>query len=213
MLRVGERSLTALGLSAGLLLGTLAALGQEQPAQPLTDAQRQVLRAQHRAELEREYQRHPTLAIGSKAPDFNLPGVDGKKHGLSEFCNYPILAVIFTCDHFPTAQLYEGRIKKLVEDYRPKGVGFIAIQPNAVAAASAHEMNYTDVDDSLDGMMIRAKYRHFNFPYLYDGDTQSTAEAYGPKATPHVFIFDKERKLQFQGRVDNNQRESLVKTQ
>jgi thiol-disulfide isomerase/thioredoxin len=74
-------------------------------------------------------------------------------------------------------------------------------------------MNYTDVDDSLDGMIIRAKYRHFNFPYLYDGDTQSTAEAYGPKATPHVFLFDNDRTLQFQGRIDNNQREALVKTQ
>jgi thiol-disulfide isomerase/thioredoxin len=123
------------------------------------------------------------------------------------------LVVIFTCDHCPTAQLYEGRIKKLVDDYRPKGVGFVAIQPNAVAAASAREMNYTDVDDSLEGMMIRAKYRHFNFPYLYDGDTQAIAEKYGPKATPHLFIFDKDRNLQFEGRIDSNQRESLVKSQ
>ncbi len=62
-------------------------------------------------------------------------------------------------------------------------------------------------------MKIRAAYRHFNFPYLYDGDTQATANAYGPKATPHVFIFDAERKLRFEGRMDNSQRESLVKTQ
>ena len=62
-------------------------------------------------------------------------------------------------------------------------------------------------------MKIRAAYRHFNFPYLYDGDTQTTARAYGPKATPHVFIFDRERKLRYEGRVDNSQRESLVKTQ
>jgi thiol-disulfide isomerase/thioredoxin len=196
----------------GLALGWAIAPAQEQP-QTMRDAQRQAIRAQHQAELEQEQQRHPTLAIGAQAPDFFLPGVDGKRHRLSEYKEFPILAIIFTCDHCPTAQLYEGRIKKLVEDYRPKGVGFVAIQPNAVAAASAREMNYTDVDDSLEGMMIRAKYRHFNFPYLYDGDTQAVAEAYGPKATPHVFIFDKDRKLQFQGRIDNNQRESLVKTQ
>jgi thiol-disulfide isomerase/thioredoxin len=207
-----RNNLPAIGFTACLVFGSVLCSGQDQPAKPLTDAQRQA-RAKHQAEVEQEYQRHPTLAIGAQAPDFNLPGVDGRKHRLGEYSKFPILAIVFTCDHCPTAQLYEGRIKKLVADYGPKGVGFIAVQPNAVAAASAHEMNYTDVDDSLDGMMIRAKYRHFTFPYLYDGDTQSTAEAYGPKATPHMFLFDKDRKLQFEGRIDNNQRESLVKTQ
>ena len=62
-------------------------------------------------------------------------------------------------------------------------------------------------------MKIRAAYRHFDFPYLYDGDTQTVSRAYGPKATPHVFIFDQERKLRYEGRIDNSQRESLVKTQ
>ena len=194
-----------------LALCTSGAFAQTQESSTSqTAAQR---RAQHAAEVAAEQARHPTLPIGAQAPDFFLPGVDGKRHHLSEYKDFPILAIVFTCDHCPTAQLYEGRIKKLVDDYRPKGVGFVAIQPNAVAAASAHEMNYTDVDDSLDGMIIRAKYRHFNFPYLYDGETQAVAEAYGPKATPHVFIFDKDRKLQFEGRIDNNQRESLVKTQ
>jgi thiol-disulfide isomerase/thioredoxin len=199
-----HKNWTALGLVCGCLIGAAAVLGQQ------TDAQR---KAEHDALVKAEESAHPTLAIGAQAPDFNLPGVDGRQHKLSEYQEYPILAIIFTCDHCPTAQLYEGRIAKLVEDYRSKGVGFVAIQPNAPAAASARELNYTDVDDTLDGMMIRAKYRHFDFPYLYDGDTQSTAEAYGPKATPHVFIFDKDRKLQFEGRIDNNQRESLVKTQ
>ena len=200
---------TGAAVMMSLVMASALAWAQE-PASNQTQEQR---RAQHAAELAQEYARHPTLKIGAQAPDFFLPGVDGKRHRLSEYNNHPILAIIFTCDHCPTAQLYEGRIKKLVDDYGPKGVGFVAIQPNAVAAASAREMNYTDVDDSLDGMMIRAKYRHFNFPYLYDGDTQSVAEAYGPKATPHVFIFDKDRELQFEGRIDNNQRESLVKTQ
>ena len=62
-------------------------------------------------------------------------------------------------------------------------------------------------------MKIRAEYRHFNFPYLYDGETQSVTQAYGAQATPHVFIFDKERKLRYEGRIDNAQRESLVKIQ
>ena len=73
---------------------------------------------------------HPTLAIGSPAPDFSLPGIDGKTHTLAEYSASPILAIVFTCNHCPTAQLYEGRIKKLVEDYRAKGVKLIAIEPN-----------------------------------------------------------------------------------
>src|ERR1700744_2985462 len=115
---------------------------------------------------------HPTLAIGAKAPDFSLPGIDGKTHTLAEYSSAKILAVIFTCNHCPTAQLYETRIKKLVDDYSSKGVAFVAIQPNDPKAILLSELGYTDVSDSLDEMKIRAEYRHFNFPYLYDGETQ-----------------------------------------
>jgi peroxiredoxin len=156
---------------------------------------------------------HPTLALGSPAPDFSLPGIDGKVHKLSDYSASKVLVIVFTCNHCPTAQLYETRIKKLADDYRNRDVSLVAIQPNNPSAIRLDELGYTDVSDSLDEMKIRAAYRHFNFPYLYDGDTQSVARAYGPKATPHVFIFDQDRKLRFEGRVDNSQRESLVKTQ
>jgi peroxiredoxin len=156
---------------------------------------------------------HPVLAIGSPAPDFALPGVDGKIHKLSDYSTSPILMVMFICNHCPTSQLYEGRIQKLVNDYRDKGVTSVAIQPNDPNAILLSELGYTDVSDSLEEMKIRAEYRHFNFPYLYDGETQSVSRAYGPSATPHVFIFDKDRKLRYEGRVDNSQRESLVKIQ
>jgi peroxiredoxin len=154
---------------------------------------------------------HVTLAIGSPAPDFALPGVDGKTHKLSDYSTSQLLAIVFTCNHCPTAQLYEDRIKRLAADYRKKGVELVAIQPNDPNALRVDEMVMSDMSDSLEEMKIRAEYRHFNFPYLYDGATQSVAEAYGPKATPHVFIFDKERKLRYEGRVDDNQREPLVK--
>ena len=75
-----------------------------------------------------------------------------------------------------------------------------------------NEMGYTDVGDSFEEMKIRADYRHFNFPYLYDGETQKISNAYGPSATPHLFIFDSDRKLRYEGRVDNNMREPLVTT-
>jgi thiol-disulfide isomerase/thioredoxin len=156
---------------------------------------------------------HPTLAIGSAAPAFSLPGIDGKTHTLAEYSAAKVLVIVFTCDHCPTAQLYESRLKKLVDDYKGKSVQFVMIQPNDPDAVRLDELAWTDVGDGLDDMKIRAEYRHFNFPYLYDGATQATANAYGPKATPHVFIFDAQRKLRFEGRVDNSQRESLVKTQ
>jgi peroxiredoxin len=155
---------------------------------------------------------HPTLAIGSQAPDFSLPGVDGKTHSLNEYKSSEILAVVFTCNHCPTAQLYETRIKKLVDDFEARNVAFVAIEPNDPQAILLAELGYTDVSDSLEEMKIRAEYRHFNFPYLYDGATQEVSRAYGPKATPHIFIFDKERKLRYEGRIDDSQRASLVKS-
>jgi peroxiredoxin len=156
---------------------------------------------------------HPTLAVGSPAPDFSLPGIDGKTHSLADYSSAQVLVIVFTCNHCPTAQLYESRIKKLAEDYRGKGVTLIAIEPNDPEAVRPSELAWTDVGDSFEDMKVRAAYRHFNFPYLYDGATQATARAYGPKATPHVFIFDRQRHLRYEGRVDNSQRESLVKVQ
>lgn len=155
---------------------------------------------------------HPTLAIGSPAPDFSLPGIDGKTHQLSDYNSSQLLAIVFTCNHCPTAQLYETRIKKLVDDFQAKSVAFVAIEPNDPQAIRLSELGYTDVSDSLPEMKIRAEYRHFNFPYLYDGETQAVSRAYGPKATPHIFVFDKERKLRYEGRVDDSQRASLVKS-
>lgn len=154
----------------------------------------------------------PTLAIGASAPDFSLPGIDGKTHSLADYKSARVLTVIFTCNHCPTAQLYETRIKQLVEDYRGKSVAFVAIAPNDPNSVRLDEMGYTDLNDGLDDMKTRASRHRFNFPYLYDGETQSVSIAYGPKATPHVFVFDSARKLVFQGRIDNSQRESLVKT-
>lgn len=156
---------------------------------------------------------HPILPIGSPAPDFALPGVDGKTHRLGDYKKSPLLMVMFICNHCPTSQLYEGRMKKLVADYEGKGVAFVAIQPNDPLAVRLSELGYTDVSDSMAEMKIRAAHRKFTFPYLYDGDMQKVSEAFGVQATPHVFLFDKERKLRYEGRIDNAQRESLVKIQ
>jgi len=155
----------------------------------------------------------PTLAIGAAAPDYALPAVDGKTYHLADFAGSKVLAIVFTCDHCPTAQLYEDRIKKLATDYRDRGVAVVAIQPNDPKSVRLDEMGYTDLSDSFDEMKIRAKDSHFDFPYLYDGETQATARKYGPTATPHIFVFDQERKLRYQGRVDDSSRVALVKRQ
>jgi len=151
-----------------------------------------------------------TLPISASAPDFCLPGVDGETHCLKEYEASKVLVIAFTCNHCPTAQLYESRIKQLAADYRERGVALVAIQPNHPNAVRLDEMGYTDVGDSFEEMKLRAAYRRFNFPYLYDGETQKVSQSYGPSATPHLFIFDRERKLRYQGRVDNNPRERLV---
>jgi len=156
--------------------------------------------------------KYPVLPLGSPAPDFKLPGTDGKTWRLKDFSKSKILVVIFTSNHCPTAQAYEERIKRLVTDYKPRGVGFVAINPNSPAAVRADELGYTDLDDTLDAMKIRAKHKQFNFPYLDDGPTEKASKQYGPVATPHVFIFDQARKLRYQGRIDNNEREEFVKT-
>ncbi len=153
---------------------------------------------------------HPVLAAGSAAPDFCLPGVDGQTHCLKEYAASKVLVIAFICNHCPTSQLYEMRIKQIAEDYKDKGVVVVAIEPNNPDAVRLNEMGYTDVGDSIEDMKIRAEYRRFNFPYLYDGETQKVSAAYGPTATPHLFIFDSERKLRYEGRVDNNMREPLV---
>ena len=155
---------------------------------------------------------HPApLAIGAEAPDFQLTGVDGKTYTLDSFKQGKVLVVIFTAVHCPTAEIYEGRIKRLVSDYGGKGVAFVAIQPNSPKALRLDEMGYTDVGDSLEDMKIRAAHRSFNFPFLYDGETQQISRQYGPVSTPHAFVFDAGRKLRYQGRIDSNPREAYAK--
>jgi len=156
---------------------------------------------------------HPILPVGSAAPDFALPGVDGKIHRLADYAASPVLAIVFTCNHCPIAQLYEQRIMRLYEDYRDKGVAVVAIQPNAPEALRIDELDSSDVSDTLEEMKVRASYKHLTYPYLYDGETQAVARAYGPQATPHVFVFDNGRRLRYEGRVDNGYRLELVKTQ
>jgi peroxiredoxin len=155
----------------------------------------------------------PTLAIGAPAPDFDLPGVDGQRYSLKTFAAAPVLVIVFTCNHCPTAQAYEERIQKLHDEYAGKGVALVAVSPNDPQAVRLDELGYTDLSDSLAEMKIRAHDKGFTFPYLYDGETQAVAHLYGPVATPHVFVFDRARKLRFVGRVDDAENPDKIKVQ
>jgi peroxiredoxin len=153
----------------------------------------------------------PTLPLGASAPDFTLPGVDGRNWSLKDFANAKALVVIFTCNHCPTAQYYEERIKQLVTDYKAKGVAVVGIMPNDPKSVRLDELGWTDLNDSFDEMKIRARDAQFNFPYLYDGDTETVSRAYGPAVTPHAFVFDSARKLRYVGAIDDSERIQHVK--
>lgn len=155
---------------------------------------------------------HAILALGSPAPNFALPGVDRKIHKLADYSSSPVLVVVFTCNHCPIAQMYERRIAQLAADYKDHGVSIVAIEPNDPKAITIDELDSSDISDSLDEMRIRAQYKHLSYPYLYDGETQSVTDAYGPQATPHAFVFDHDRRLRYEGRIDNSYRAELVTT-
>ena len=146
---------------------------------------------------------YKTLAIGAKAPDFNLPCIDGKNYTLKSFKDAKVLVIAFICNHCPTSQAYEERLIKLTNDYADKGVKLVAINPNNPASLRYDEFGWSDVGDSFDDMKVRAREKNFNFPYLYDGETEIASKLYGPVSTPHIFIFDKDRILRYNGRVDD----------
>jgi peroxiredoxin len=145
----------------------------------------------------------PHLAIGAAAPDFSLPGIDGKRHALGDYADSRVLAVVFTGNSCPVSQQYEARIGKLHEDYRGKGVSVVAINPNAPATMQLADLGYSDVGEALDDMKARAAHRQLQYPYLSDGQDQAVSKKFGIVATPHVFVFDQARTLRYEGRIDD----------
>ena len=150
----------------------------------------------------------PSMPIGSPAPAFSLPGIDGRTHSLADYASSRVLALVFTCNHCPASQLYEARLAKLYEDYRNRGVAVVAINPNSPKALRLDELSHTDVGESLDDMKTRAAHRHLEYPYLADGET--LAKQLKVVATPQIFVFDQARTLRYQGRIDNHLREDAV---
>ncbi len=151
-----------------------------------------------------------SLAIGAGAPDFALPGTDGRTHTLAEFAASPVLAVVFTCDRCPAAQRAERALTTMSARYRGRGLAMVAINPDSAAAMRFADLAFTDVGESLDDMKTRAVFPGFDFPYLSDGETQALVKQYGVTATPQVFVFDRDRKLRYRGRVDGDEVRAAV---
>ena len=171
-------------------------------AAPPPAADKPAATTQPKAKAYPPYPKVVGLNIGDAAPDFKLPGVDGKTHTLAEYKDAKILAIVFTCNHCPTSRMQEDAIIKLSTDYAGKGVKLVAISPNDPGALRPDEVAGTVLGDSLEEMKIRAKEKKYPFPYLYDGQTQKASMAYGATVTPQMFIFDADRKLRYTGAVE-----------
>jgi peroxiredoxin len=136
----------------------------------------------------------PGLLPGAKAPDFSLPGIDGRSYSLVSFKGKPIVVVFFTCNHCPYVQAWESRFVEVQRDYAAKGVQLVGINSN-------DETKYPE--DDVAHMKERAKDHGYNFPYLRD-ESQKVAEAWGPVATPDFYVLDKDRVIRYRGRLDDN---------
>lgn len=134
------------------------------------------------------------LAIGDALVPFTLVGVDGNKHGTSDYAGEPVLAVIFWCNHCPYVQAWEERVLELQRQYAPRGVQFLFVSSN-------DPKQYPE--DDLSAMRQRAEEKRYPAPYLFD-ETQQVAAGYGASRTPEIFLFDSERKLRYHGRPDDN---------
>jgi thiol-disulfide isomerase/thioredoxin len=155
---------------------------------------------------------HPVAGIGSPAPDFSLEGTDGRRHTLAEFAGSKVLAIVFDCNHCPESHLYESRIQKLYTDYREKGVAVIAVNPFSPERVNEADLMFSDLNESLLDMQTRAGDRRLQYPYLYDGASQSLTAKLGALATPQVFVFDHSRRLCYEGRIDDSAIAARAKT-
>jgi|688.fasta_scaffold15646_5 peroxiredoxin len=144
------------------------------------------------------------LKIGDAAPDFKLLGIDDKRHTLGDYRAAKVLMVAFISNHCPDSHAAEARIKKLIRDMPAGQFSLVAINPNSPDGLSIDELGFSKYNDGFDDMKKYAADEGFNFPYLYDGETQAIAKAYGCLATPHVFVFDAERKLRYKGQFDDS---------
>ena len=141
--------------------------------------------------------------LGTPIHDFSLEGVDSKTHSLRNYSEKEIIVIIFMCNHCPYVKAVLKRIIELQNEFIDRGVQFIGINPNDATRYP---------DDSLENMKISAKENDFSFPYLIDPG-QEVAKSYGAVCTPDLYVYGKNRKLVYRGRIDDNWKDSEKVTQ
>jgi peroxiredoxin len=144
-----------------------------------------------------------SLPLGSPAPDFSLPGVDGATHSLAGYADVKVLALVQFCNHCPYVLAWEDRLAAITTDYTGRGVRIVAVNSNDADAYP---------EDSFERMQERAAKKRFPFAYVYD-ETQELARALGAERTPEVFVFDQERVLRYHGAIDDSREPRSVRTQ
>jgi len=131
--------------------------------------------------------------MGTPAPDFSLLGIDEKTYTLNSFAEKKVLAIVFMCNHCPYVKAVLERLNTLAEEFQEKGVQFVGINAN-------------DVSDYPEDSFENMQQLPIKFTYLWD-ETQEVAKTYGAVCTPDIFVYDKERKLAYHGRIDDNWKE------
>jgi peroxiredoxin len=141
------------------------------------------------------------MNLGSPAPAFELPGVDGGRHSLDDYDAATLLVLVQSCNHCPYVQAWEDRLMAITRDYQPRGVRIVAINSNDAVAYP---------EDSFEQMRRRAELRGFPFDYLHD-ESQAVAHALGSTRTPEVFVFDRRRRLRYHGAIDDSRDDRSVR--
>jgi peroxiredoxin len=141
--------------------------------------------------------------LGTPAHDFSLEGIDSKTHSLKSYSEKEIIVIIFMCNHCPYVKAVLKRIIALQNEFIDRGVQFIGINSNDATRYP---------DDSLENMKIIAKENDFSFPYLID-PSQEVAKSYDAVCTPDLYVYGKNRKLVYRGRIDDNWEDSEKVTQ
>lgn len=134
------------------------------------------------------------LELGTPAPDFRLPDTEGRSVALADFASSKALVVMFICNHCPFVVHVREGLAKLARDYQQRGVAFVGINSNDVAAHP---------DDAPDKMKLEKERAGYTFAYLFD-ETQAVARAYRAACTPDFFVFDAQRKLAYRGQLDGS---------
>ncbi len=134
------------------------------------------------------------LELGTEAPDFELPDTKGNQVSLNDFEDAEVLVVVFMCNHCPFVKHAREEMINIAEEYKTRGVAFVAINSNDVE---------NHPEDSPQQMEIEAERYGYPFPYLYD-ESQEVAKKYRAACTPDFFVFDRQRKLAYRGQMDDS---------